>query len=81
MKLFNEWLSSQDQPVKVIGEPAGLNAYLLPSGIGLEDVFKAGMLAAADIAWDKGSLSGVDDYYAGKEQASEDIREAANETN
>ena len=68
MKLFNEWLSSQDQPVKVIGEPAGLNAYLLPSGIKLEDVFKAGMLAAADM---------VHGIPALKEQ----IREAANENN
>jgi hypothetical protein len=68
MKLFNEWLSSQDQPVKVIGEPAGLNAYLLPSGIGLEDVFKAGMLAAADMVHGVPTL---------KQQ----IIEAANENN
>ena len=66
MKLFDEWVT--EAAYDVVGDEAEA----------MMEAFRAGMLAAADIAWPKdGEAYVLDDYDEGKQQASMDIREAA----
>ena len=70
MTLFNEWLAVQTKncPLEITDRADGLIAYLLPPDVTLQDVFRAGMLAAADMVHGIPSLE-------------QQIREAANENN
>jgi len=67
MKLFDDW-------IKAAGGIPPKRKFTCEDV--LEDAFRAGMLAAADIAWPKDGYV-LDDYDEGKQQASMDIREAA----